>query len=211
MKQTAQRRSAVMLVELIIALPLLMLVLSLLAWALVNQFNISRGVARQTDRQAVMQQILRTMRADLLAADTVDVQHFDAGQGVPDDIAALPTLPPAPSDAHRNLVAKITASQPETTVIYHLIAESPDVPRSANSTLPDLPPKYFLIRRAEHEKPTTGVWALRSLLLSIPELPRNIADKRTSVRLVFESSQHLDARAPIQRTFDTTLRTGGTP
>lgn len=199
---------AIMLLEVIIALPLLSLVLTLFTWMLIKQYDITRGMAQQTQRQEVMSRILTSMRHDLLTAKGVSVRHFDSKTPLPANIAEAEGLPQAAPQSHRELDTQMTLTGATHTVNYYLVSEHRDVGRSENSTLPDLPPEYFLIRVESDSDLPDHVWILKSLRLSIPTSATDDGSPSLAVRVVFESSQAFDARVPIRRAFVTTLRAG---
>ncbi|MCB9858076.1 MAG: hypothetical protein H6818_20520 [Phycisphaerales bacterium] len=203
-------RRAFTLTELIIVCPLLAVMLSLLTWALIYHMKLSRGVAAQSHRQEIMHRILGSLRTDLLEADSVVVEKFEGETTLPDAIAGQPDLPPVSDQSHRTLVAQIKTSRPAGPVNYYLIADSALVPRSNNSTLPDLPPEYTLVRLDPADVVPARVWPMHDLLLRVAGADSDAEGAAsTTLRLVFESRQDLDARVPIRRVFDTTLRAGG--
>lgn len=209
MIRTRRQTRAFTLLELISILPILATLLAVLAWALVGHLKITRGLADQTHRQEIMQRILRSLRQDALAADAITLESFEPGTTLHDIAADVHELPPTSDAAHRTIAARLTITISSEAIIYDLIAEWPDTPRSENSTLADLPPEYFLVRVANNDDIPTRVWSLLTLQMSFPPADEGPYQESDSVRVVFQSAQHLDARAPIHRTFDTTLRAGG--
>ncbi len=198
------------LLEVIAILPLLAILLATLTWALAYQLKISRGLADQANRQEIMHRILRSMRADFLAANHVGIAAFEENPSVPNILSELQDLPSQADDTHRALDATITLSSDVGVVTYYLISETAVVPRSEVSTLADAPPTFFLARLCPKDDIPHRVWSLRDLLMHVhPGTVDRIAAGATTIRLTFESRQALDVRAPIRRRFDTTLRVGG--
>ena len=198
------------LIEMIAILPVLAILLTALAWSLSVQLKVSRGTAAQTNRQEIMHRILRSMRSDLLAADAVHVESFDADERIPDHVAKLQDMPPLSDDSRRALAATVTIRQRRNTVTYYLVADTERVARSEIASLPDAPPEYILARLDSNDEIPQRIWRLHDLQMRVlaDEAAAGMT-RSTGLRLEFESRQRLDARAPARRRFDTTLRAGG--
>ncbi|HPF39465.1 MAG TPA: prepilin-type N-terminal cleavage/methylation domain-containing protein [Phycisphaerae bacterium] len=205
-----KRRRGFTLLEVLVACPLLAMLLGLLAWSLIYHQRMTRGVMEQSHRQETMHRVLRSLRTDLLEADTVEHLAPVAGASVPAEIAELAGLPSASDDAQRTLADHLTLARPAGDVAYYLLADTAITPRSANSTLSDLPPEYILVRIAANDDIPARIWPLRDLIMRILPPAGDAADSAAQrVDLVFESAQNLDARAPMRRVFRTTLCAGG--
>lgn len=203
-------RRAFTLLEMIVVCPLLAVMLSLLGWTLIYHLKLTHGVAAQSHRQEIMYRVLSSFRSDLLEAESVVIENFDSDTPLPEGVVDLPDLPPLPEQTHRTLASRITTSRTGGHVKYYLIADSALIPRSSNSTLTDLPPDYILVRIAPTDAIPVRVWPLRDLRLHVAgALDDGANDDASTLRLTFESRQDLDARAPVRRRFDTTLRAGG--
>lgn len=201
---------ALTLLEMIAILPLLAILLATLTWALAYQLKVSRGMAEQTNRQEIMHRILRSMRADFLAANHASVAAVDENPSVPKNLSEWQDFPSQADDTHRAVDATITLSSDAGAVTYYLISETADVPRSEISTLADAPPAYLLVRHCPEDDIPHRLWSLGDLLMHVyPGTVDTNDAAATTVRLTFQSRQALDVREPIRRRFDTTLRVGG--